>query len=135
MMLADVRDFIASLGVAEDKSVYMGKLENKKQKSIGVYNSKHEHAYKCALGGKENESYGSRFITLLVHWNKSCRETETASMELFSRLEETRETAVNGKKIKFIRLLTDPVDLGTDQTGVYETVIETEIIYERQERK
>ena len=129
MMLADVRDFIATLGVAEDRNVYMGKLENKKQKSIGVYNSKHEHAYTQAIGGKENASYSSKYVTLLVHWNKSCRDAERASMKLFSKLEE-----INKAKIKFVRLLTDPVDVGTDDAGIYETVIEIEIIYERQEK-
>ena len=134
MMLANVRDFIATLGVAEDRNVYMGKLENKKQKSIGVYNSKHEHAYTQAIGGKENASYSSKYVTLLVHWNKSCRDTEHASMGLFSKLEEVREVEINEEKIKFVRLLTDPVDVGTDDAGIYETVIETEIIYERQEK-
>lgn len=33
----DVRAWIASLGIAEDQHVYIGKLDNKQQKSIGVY--------------------------------------------------------------------------------------------------
>ena len=33
----DIREWIASLGIAEDEHVYMGKLDNKQQKSIGVY--------------------------------------------------------------------------------------------------
>ena len=37
MMLSDVRDYIASLKIAD--SVYMGKLPDKQEKSIGVYNS------------------------------------------------------------------------------------------------
>ena len=32
----DIREWIASLGIAEDEHVYMGKLDNKQQKSIGV---------------------------------------------------------------------------------------------------
>lgn len=34
----DIREWIASLGIAEDDNAYIGKLDNKQQKSIGVYN-------------------------------------------------------------------------------------------------
>ena len=40
MMLSDVRDYVESLGISEN--VYMGKLPDKPEKSIGVYNSKHQ---------------------------------------------------------------------------------------------
>ena len=43
MMLADVRDYIDSLGIAEH--VYMGKLSDKEDKSVGAYNSKHQYPY------------------------------------------------------------------------------------------
>ena len=69
MMLEDVRDYIASLNVADH--VYMGKLPDKEEKSIGVYNSKHQHAYHTALGGPSLEGYGEKYVTILVHWNKS----------------------------------------------------------------
>lgn len=46
MMLEDVRDYIASLDVAEH--VYMGKLPDKEDKSVGVYNSKHQNALMTA---------------------------------------------------------------------------------------
>lgn len=37
LMLKDIRSWIAGLGVAADNNVYIGKLDNKRQKSIGVY--------------------------------------------------------------------------------------------------
>lgn len=40
--LKDIRQYIAGLDVAADSNVYIGKLDNKKQKSIGVYNRKRE---------------------------------------------------------------------------------------------
>ena len=49
MMLSDVRDYVESLGISEN--VYMGKLPDKPEKSIGVYNSKHQRAYHTAIGG------------------------------------------------------------------------------------
>lgn len=130
MMLADVRDYIGSLGIAE--AVYMGKMDGKPDQAIGVYNSKHEHVYQTALGGKQNQSHGFKYVTLLVHWNKSPRDTEKAAKTLFSALEGAREVTISEETIKFIQLLVnEPVDTGTDDAGVYEMVIEAAFIYER----
>ena len=55
MMLEDARDYIVSLDVAEH--VYMGKLPDREEKSVGVYNSKHQNIYHTALGGPFTERY------------------------------------------------------------------------------
>ena len=57
-------------------TVYVGPIPDKPEKIVGVYNSKHQHEYKVAIGGPQLESYGTKYVTLLVHWNKSQRETE-----------------------------------------------------------
>ena len=130
MMLEDVRDYVDSLKKADH--VYMGKMDHKKECSVGVYNSKHSSQYKTAIGGPALKSYGNKQVTFLVHWNKSPRETENASKGIFDALRDTREASINNKKIKFIQLLTEePVDVGTDDAGVYEMVIEAVIVYER----
>lgn len=130
MMLADIRDYIDSLKLSEH--TYMGKLDSKKEKSIGVYHSKRESPYKTAIGGPSQQSYGIKSVTFLVHWNKSPRDTEKAANALYEALRDTREVKVNNSTIKFIQLLYDePIDVGTDDDGVYEMVIEVAIIYER----
>lgn len=131
MTLEDVRDYIDSLGLAEH--VYMGKMPDKKDKSIGVYNSKHQHAYKTAIGGPALESYGMKYVTLLVHWNKSPGETEKAATALFGAVTKAREITVNNSKIKFIQPLYDLQDVGTDDAGIFEMVIEAAVIYEKGE--
>lgn len=127
MTLADVRDFVAGLNLAEH--VYMGKLPDKLDKSIGVYNSKHQQAHKTAIGGPSLESYGTKYVTLLVHWNKSPRDTEKATEGLFEALQGVHEVTVNDATIKFIQLLYEVQDVGTDDAGVYEMVIEAAFIY------
>lgn len=130
MTLSDIRDYTASLSLAEH--VYSGKLDAKQDRSIGVYNSKHSHAYRTALGGPSLESYGTKYVTFLVHWNKSQKDTEKAAADLFDALRGTREAAVNGQQIKFIQpLVGEPVDIGTDEANIYEMVIEAAVIYER----
>lgn len=131
MMLSDVRDYIASLKLADH--VYLGKLPDKQEKSIGVYNSKHQHAYHTAIGGPALESYGTKYVTLLVHWNKSPRDTEKAAAALFEAVRTAREVTVNDARIKFIQPLYEIQDVGTDDAGVYEMVIEAAVIYEKGE--
>lgn len=133
MMLSDVRDYIATLGISDVGNVYMGKLPDKPKKSIGVYNSKHQHAYSTAIGGPELQSYGTKYVTILVHWNTSLRETEKAATALFDAIQATREVQVNDTVIKFIQPLYEIQDVGTDDGGIYEMVIEAAVIYEKGE--
>ncbi len=129
MMLSDVLDYIESLGIAD--YVYTGKMPDKKENAIGVYNSKHQHSYKEAIGGPALESYGTKYVTFLVHWNKSPRDTEKAAMTLFEAIRRAREVTVNQSKIKFIQPLYDIQDVGTDDSGIFEVVIEAAVIYEK----
>lgn len=131
MMLSDVRDYIASLGLAEH--IYQGKLDAKQEKSIGIYNSKHQHAYQTAIGGPELESYGTKYVTLLIHWNKSPRDTETAATALFEAVRQAENVTINESKIKFIQPLYEIQDVGTDDAGIFEMVIEAAVIYEKGE--
>lgn len=68
MTLSDIRDYIETL---TQGAVYIGPIPDKPEKIVGVYNSKHQHEYKVAIGGPQHESYGTKYVTLLVHWNKS----------------------------------------------------------------
>lgn len=129
MTLADVRDYIASLNLADH--VYMGKLPDKEEKSIGVYNSKHQYLYHTAIGGPDQEGYGQKYVTFLVHWNKSPRDTEKATTDLFEVLRRVRDAEINKETIKFIQPLYEPQDVGTDDSGIYEMVIEAAVIYEK----
>ena len=123
MMLSDVRDYVESLGIS--KNVYMGKLPDKPEKSIGVYNT--------AIGGSHLEGYGEKPVTILVHWNRSPRDTEKAATELFEKLRAARNTEINNETIKFIQPLYEIQDVGTDDAGIYEMVIEVAVIFEKKE--
>lgn len=130
--IGDVRDYVAGLGVAADDHVYCGKLDAKKNESIGIYHLKRGENPNIPIGGIHNSSYRIKPISILIHWNKSPVDTERVSEELFIALLKTRDMTVNGKTIKFIRMLVpEPVDVGTDDNGNFEMVIEMEIYYER----
>ena len=131
-MLGDVRDYIAGLGIADNNNVYCGKLDNKKDKSIGVYNLNRQRPLQTAVGGLNNSSYRIKSVSILVHWNKSVRDTEETSEQLYNMLRDTNNKIINDTKLLFTKMQVDgPVDVGTDDKGIFESVIELDIYYER----
>ena len=132
LTLQEVRQYISGLQVAEDSHVYIGKLDNKKQKSIGVYNRKMDGAAHIALGGLSCTSYDTRPISLLVHWNKNVSESEEAAYRLYEKIREESSLVIGNTEVNFIALqVPQPVDVGTDDNGIYEYVIWLDFIYQR----
>lgn len=130
--IGDVRDYIAGLGIADNNNVYCGKLDNKKDKSIGVYNLNRQRPLQTAVGGLNNSSYRIKSVSILVHWNKSVRDTEETSEQLYNMLRDTNNKIINDTKLLFTKMQVDgPVDVGTDDKGIFESVIELDIYYER----
>ena len=128
----DVREWVASLGIADDEHVYIGKLDNKQQKSIGVYGRRSSGPPGTALGGLACTSYDTRSISLLVHWNRSKPESEAAAYELFEAIRNTSSLSIGDTHIHYVQLMVpEPQDVGTDDNGVYEYVIWLDFIYQR----
>ena len=125
---ADVRDFIKAYNLAE--YYYIGKLDSKNDKSIGVYQRKNPAPPIKAIG--QPSSYEIKPISVLIHWNKNADETEKTAYELYKQLTAVSSLNLNNTHVQFINLLqSEPVDVGTDDNGVYERVIEFDIYYER----
>ena len=132
LKLTEIRQWIASLGIAEDQHVYMGKLDNKQQKSIGVYGRNGSGSPGIALGGLECTTYDTKRLSLLVHWTTRKAESEVAAYELFEKLRNVSSLDIGDTHINYLRLMVpEPQDVGTDDGGVYEYVIWLDLIYER----
>lgn len=130
--IGDVRDYIAGLGIADNTNVYCGRLDDKKNKSIGVYNNNKQRPVQMAVGGLNNSSYRVKSVSILVHWNTSVRDTEKAAEKLYNMLSDMNHITINDTKVFFTKMLVDePVDVGTDDKGIFESVIELDIYYER----
>ena len=132
LSLKDIRQYISSLNIAADDNVYMGKLDNKKLKSIGVYSRPISGIPNIAIGGLECTTYDTKPISLLIHWSKSKDETERTAFELFEKLKNVTSLIIGDTPINYLRLMvSEPQDVGTDDGGVYEYVIWLDLIYER----
>lgn len=132
LRLTDIQDWIISLGIAQEDHVYIGKLDNKQQKSIGIYGRSSSGSPDIALGGLACTSYDTRAVSLLVHWNRNKIESEETAYELFEKLRNISSLDIGDTHIRYLRLMVpEPQDVGTDDNGVYEYVIWLDLIYQR----
>ncbi|MDE7210275.1 MAG: hypothetical protein K2O03_02370 [Lachnospiraceae bacterium] len=130
----EIRDWIAGLGVTEAGRVYIGKLDNKQQKAIGVYGREVSGFPITALGGTGYSTYNVRHISLLVHWTKRQEESEEVAYYLFRLLQGQQGFTAGKTRVLSIQLqMPEPQPIGTDETGVYEFVIWLDFIYERKD--
>ena len=60
LTLDDIRGYIGGLGITADRNVYIGKLNSKKDHSIGVYHRQGSGPPVMALGGHDYSSYNIR---------------------------------------------------------------------------
>lgn len=113
---------------------YCGKLDNKKEKSLGFYPLKGSGKPYRAFEGLE--SYDKCGVSLLIHYNKNVVETQNAANIIFNYLRTLYTNAlpkVKGCDVLYIDLLVpEPVFVGTDDNGVYEFVIEFELYTEKE---
>lgn len=129
MTTEQVLYWVKSLPTKAD-NYYCGMLNTKKEKSFGVYQLKEGRARDISLG--RNTKTGTKGISILVHWTASTRETENTAAELYKNLAEATDISIGGEKVNYIQLLhNEPVDVGMDDNGICERVIEFVVYYER----
>lgn len=131
MTLAEVRDWLKTMSTAEH--FYIGKLDAKQDKSLGVYSrAATGQAPDIPLGGLSCAKTAVKQVSLLLHWNQNAKETDAAAQTLFEALETAAGIQIGGRPVAYLQLLVpEPVDVGTDENGVYERVIWMDIYYRR----
>lgn len=128
MTLAEVKDFMK--GRIECPNWYAGKRDEAKEKSITIYPTQGP-APVIPIGGIKNSSYGTKAVSVLVHWGSSCTPAEEKAQEVYDLL--FGHSGLIGEKevVKFDMRTDGPVGLGTDSKGIYEHVINFVIYYKK----
>lgn len=107
-----------------------GALRVTEGKAIVIYNGK-AYVNPMAIGGVENSSYKGKGIRILVNWNKNIVESEIKAQEVYDSLFGQGGTIAGKRVIQFRMRDPEPIYLGVDGSGIYEYVIDLEIIIER----
>lgn len=128
MLLSEIRDYLKTK--IECPQWGLNSLYANKEKSICIYGIKGARSH-IALGGLANTSYSTKSISILVHWGDSPNESEKKAQEVYNAL-FGQKAIIGGKRvIDFNMRTSEPISVGTDKNGIYEYVIEVNIIYER----
>ncbi|SHJ52044.1 hypothetical protein SAMN02745163_02054 [Clostridium cavendishii DSM 21758] len=128
MLLSEVREYLKTK--IECPQWYAGKIDGSKEQCIGLYNIMGSSP-NLALGGLANTSYSTKAISILVHWGKNNNIAEQKAQDVYNAL-FGQEAIIGGKRvINFDMRTSEPIGVGTDSNGVFEYVIEVNIIHER----
>lgn len=108
--------------------VYSGKMDSKPKHCVGVYNREARYPPRKCVGTES--SYQIKPVSILIHWDKKQRDTEEKAWELYLALKGKENIEIGSTKIQFIQMLqNEPVDVATDEDGIYEFVIEADFYY------
>lgn len=129
MTISDFKDWLKTK--IDCPTWFTGGLRSSDEKSMVIYNGK-AFVNPMAVGGIQNSSYKGKGIRILVHWNKNTKESELKAQEVYDSIVGlTNILIANKRAIQFIMRDPEPIYLGTDDSGIFEYVIDLEIIYER----
>lgn len=129
MTISDFKDWLKDK--IDCPTWFTGGLRTTDEKAIVVYNG-NAFINPMAIGGLQNSSYKGKGIRMLIHWNKNVRESELKAQEVYNILHGLTNVEIAGKRvIQFNMRDPEPIYLGVDDSGIYEYVIDLEIIYER----
>lgn len=124
--LSEIRDWLKTFDIAENY-YYIGTMNGRKDKSIGVYQRGNAPLREC-IGMPS--SYQIKPVSVKIHWNKNADETEKTACQLYQRLKAVSSFDIGNKHIIMLKLLhSEPIDILTDEFGVYERVIEFDLYY------
>lgn len=128
MLLSEIKDWLKTK--IDCPNWYVGKIDGSVDQCIGIYSIAGGKP-NIAVGGLENTTYTTKSISILVHWGKNTTPAEQKAQEVYNVLFGQSGTIGGKRVIQFDMRTTEPVGVGTDDNGIYEFVIEVNIIYER----
>lgn len=130
--LKDVLEWMKTLDT-KFEHYYMGTLDSKKEHSLGIYNLKRSNKPMIALGGLECTKTSVKQVSLLIHWDKTSDSTEERAIKLYEELLTSHSEKIGEHKVYFVGMLTnEPIDVGRDEQGICEYVIEFEIYFKKE---
>lgn len=129
MTISDFKDWLKTK--IDCPNWFAGGLRTTDEKTIVIYNGQ-AFINPMAIGGPQNSSYKGKGIRILIHWNKNIKESEEKALEIYNALHGLSNVEIAGKRVIQINMRDpEPICLGVDESGIYEYVIDLEIIYER----
>lgn len=131
MRLLDVADMLADVlsEIIEKSSIYAGNINANENSCIGVYASKRSAPHKFAIGGSESTLTREKDVTVLIHHTDNPSLAEKFANDVLDILADVRQYDLPAYMICYLSC-SEPIDVGRDDRGICEYVIEMKIYYQ-----
>ena len=124
-----VKDYLKTI-IKDCDKWYIGKMDDNQEKAIAIYSNRRNLAKISDF--KSLQSYGILPITLLLRWTKNYNTAETKADDIYELL-DCSSFFIDDYKCNINCLYGGPVDLGSDENGVYKFSIELNLLYRKGE--
>lgn len=111
-------------------SISIGKIDNNCEKAICFYHSRKGSAKESTIGGKNNSTFKKMPVTVLLRFGTNANEAQNKAQEIYDFFDE-RKFLFNEKRVFIISRFNEPIDLGTDEKGIYEHSFEFDFYFEK----
>ena len=125
MTLSDLRDYFKS-DFPWKESISVGKIDKNKERAVCFYHSKVSRPKINTIGGKGNRSYTVLPISVLLRFGKNYEAAAEKAEEIYNFFDE-KTFDLNNERVFVISQYNAPIDLGTDDQGVYENSLEFDL--------
>ena len=121
-----VKDYLKTV-IKDCDKWYIGKMDENQEKAIAIYSNKRQLDSMSKF--KNLQSYGILPITLLLRWTKNYNTAEN-----IYELLDCSSFFIDDYKCNINCLYDGPIDLGSDENGVYKFSIELNLLYRKGEK-
>ena len=124
-----VKDYLKTI-IKDCDKWYIGKMDENQEKAIAIYANRRNLAKISDF--KSLQSYGILPITLLLRWTKNYNTAETKANDIYELL-DCSSFFIDDYKCNINCLYDGPIDLGSDENGIYKFSIELNLLYRKGE--
>lgn len=116
MTLKDYKDYFKT-NFGWNDAISIGKIDNNQEKAICFYNS-NRGLYQGTINTKTTNV---KHVTILLRYTKNQNIAEQKAMEIFNFFDSTNSSfTINSKRVFTMMQCAEPINLGTDDSNVYE---------------
>lgn len=125
-----VKDYLKTI-IKDCDNWSIGKIDNNQEKAISLYSNRRQLDSLSEF--KDLQSYGILPITLLLRWTKNYNTAETKANDIYELL-DCSSFFIDDYRCNINCLYDGPIDLGSDENGVYKFSIELNLLYRKGEK-
>ena len=125
-----IKDYLKTV-IKDCEKWYIGKMDENQEKAIATYANRRNLAKISDF--KSLQSYGILPITLLLRWTKNYNTAEIKANDIYELL-DCSSFFIDDYRCNVNCLYDGPIDLGSDENGVYKFSIELNLLYRKGEK-